>query len=101
MALYMSKRYAEADTLYSNLWVVGECQSALFIYVLYLNEFFKSGETSEGKGLFFFKSFLQSYYEDMFFRGVTETPMLAPDGKVTSISIVDLRALINKLPDMP
>lgn len=78
-----------------------ECQNALFIYVLYLNEFFKSGETSEGKGLFFFKPFLQSCYEDLFFRGATEMPMLAPDGKVTSISLVDLRALINKLPDMP
>lgn len=77
-----------------------EGQSALFIYVLYLNEFFKSGDTPKGKGLFFFKPFLQSCYEDMFFRGVTETPMLAPDGKITSISIVDLRALINKLPDV-
>lgn len=37
----------------------------------------------------------------MFFRSVTEEPMLAPDGKKSNLSIVDLRTLINEMPEIP
>ena len=45
------------------------------------------------------RALLQSFYEDMFFRNVAEETMIDPDGKKSKISIVDLRNLINQLPE--
>ena len=47
----------------------------------------------------FSRALLQSFYEDMFFRNVAEETMIDPDGKKSKISIVDLRNLINQLPE--
>lgn len=74
-----------------------EYQRGLFIHTLYMEEMLKKGADMEMQ--LFSRSLLHSFYEDLFFRGLSEETMIAPDGKRTKISVVDLRSLINKLPD--
>lgn len=74
-----------------------ERQRGLFIQVLYMNEALKKGGYTEA--LAFNRALLQSFYEDMFFRNLSEETMVAPDGKKSKISVVDLRGLINQLPE--
>lgn len=74
-------------------------QRGVFAQILYVTEFLKTGE--KPKGLFIQRAFFKTLYEDMFFRNITEEPMLSPDGKKTSLSIYDLRSLIGRLSEMP
>ena len=74
-------------------------QRGLFSYVLYLSEYLESKKDKES--LFYYRPLLESFYQDMFFKSVTEETMLAPDGKKSKLSVIDLRNLIGKLPDMP
>jgi tetratricopeptide (TPR) repeat protein len=69
---------------------------ALFIRMLYLQECLKVDKT--GPGFYFHRHFLESLYNDMFFRNVTEEPMLSPDGKKSKLDIHDLRYVMNRLP---
>ncbi|MDR3141865.1 MAG: tetratricopeptide repeat protein [Tannerellaceae bacterium] len=74
-------------------------QRGLFAHVLYVTEFLKNGgDTAQ---LFFIRKLLESFYEDAFFRTITELPMIAPDGKKSKISVIDLRGLINRIPGGP
>lgn len=75
-----------------------EKQRGLFIKNLYLNAYIKSGKSL--KGYYYYRPFLESMYEDAFFRSLTELPMLAPDGKKSKLSVIDLRSLINRIPEM-
>lgn len=76
-----------------------ERQRGLFAEVLYLNQVLEKRQPLQGAD---FHSFLlQSLYEDLFFKSVTEQPLLAPDGKKSTLSIVDLKSLINRLPEIP
>ncbi|MDR0430273.1 MAG: tetratricopeptide repeat protein [Tannerellaceae bacterium] len=70
-------------------------QRGLFIYTLYASEFLKSGE--DPVQLLFIRKLLESFYEDAFFRNVAELPMMAPDGKKSKISVIDLRSIINQI----
>ena len=72
-------------------------QRGLFILVLYMNENLK--KKADERTMVFSRALLQSFYEDMFFRNVAEETMIDPDGKKSKISIVDLRNLINQLPE--
>jgi tetratricopeptide (TPR) repeat protein len=72
---------------------------AIFIRILYLQEYLKAGKTNPV--FYYHRNFLESLYNDMFFRSATEEPMLSPDGKRSNLSINDLRDLINQLPDTP
>jgi len=74
-------------------------QRGVFSQILYVTEFLKTGE--EPKGLIFNRIFLETLYEDMFFRNIAEEPMLSPDGKKSMLSVHDLRSLINRLPEAP
>jgi tetratricopeptide (TPR) repeat protein len=74
-------------------------QRGLFAQVLYVTEFLKSG--GDTIQLFFLRKLLESFYEDAFFRTVTELPMTAPDSKKSKISVIDLRSLINQIPEGP
>ncbi|SEF87365.1 tetratricopeptide repeat protein [Parabacteroides chinchillae] len=74
-------------------------QRGLFIYVLYLSEYLESKKDKES--LFYYRPLLESFYQDMFFKSVTEETMLAPDGKKSKLTVIDLRNLICKLPEMP
>lgn len=76
-----------------------ERQRGIFAELLYLNQVLKSGQPL--KRADFHKFLLRSLYEDMFFRGATEQSLLAPDGKKSTLSIVDLKTLINQLPEVP
>lgn len=92
----ISSRYSNWDqSRYSN---DEERQRALFIKRLYLTETLNGDKPA--KGLFLYRPFLESMYEDAFFRSVAELTMLAPDGKKQKLSVIDLRALINRLPEM-
>ncbi len=78
-------------------------QRGIFIRYLYTKERLKDkSRLKEFEELLYYnRYFFESLYEDMFFRSVTEEPMLAPDGKKSKLSIVDLRSFINELPEMP
>lgn len=92
----ISNRYSNWDqSRYSS---DEERQRALFIKQLYLTEILNSDKPA--KGLFLYRPFLESMYEDAFFRNVAELSMLTPDGKKLKLSVIDLRALINRLPEM-
>jgi cytochrome c-type biogenesis protein CcmH/NrfG len=67
-------------------------QRGLFLSVLYVREYLKS--KGDLKQLTFKRGLLESFYENAFFRQITDLPMLAPDGKKSTISVVDLRELI-------
>ncbi|MDR0750897.1 MAG: tetratricopeptide repeat protein [Tannerellaceae bacterium] len=75
-------------------------ERGLFAQVLYVAEFLKSGG-GDAAQLSFIRKLLESFYEDAFFRTVTELPMTAPDGKKSKISVIDLRGLINRIPGEP
>jgi Flp pilus assembly protein TadD len=70
---------------------------ALFIKNLYLKECLsvhrKIKEASS------FRSFLQSLYEEAFFRSKKELPMIAPDGKKSRLTTTELQTLIKQLPE--
>lgn len=72
-------------------------QCGLFAQVLYATEFLKTGE--DPVQLHFIRKLLESFYEDAFFRNIAELPMIAPDGKKSKISVIDLRSIINQIPD--
>lgn len=81
-----------------NYKTTNDRQRGVFAQVLYVTEFLKTGE--EPKGLIFHRLFLETLYEDMFFRNIAEEPMLSPDGKKSMLSVHDLRSLINRLPEI-
>ncbi len=72
-------------------------QRGLYLTLLYINTRLKNG--SSPKYMYHYHPFLTSLYEDMFFRNVTEEPLLAPDGKKSTLHIMDLRQLLNQIPD--
>ncbi|MDR1162203.1 MAG: tetratricopeptide repeat protein [Tannerellaceae bacterium] len=74
-------------------------QRGLFNQVTYATEFLKNG--GDAVQIFYIRKLLESFYEDAFFRTVAELPMIAPDGKKSKISVIDLRALINQIPGAP
>lgn len=75
-------------------------QRGLFIRCLYVREALKTNKFKD-EFYHYHRYFFESLYNDMFFRSVTEEPMLAPDGKKSNLSIVDLRTLINEMPEIP
>ena len=90
-----------------NYWVIEpdlfkdevKLQKTLFSKYTYLTEYMKRNESS--KGLHSYRFFLEDLYQDAFFRSVSELTMLAPDGKKSKLSLIDLRSLINSLPEPP
>ena len=93
--LAISHMYSEIDV--SKFQSEEDRQRGLFILVLYMNESLK--KKADERTMVFSRALLQSFYEDMFFRNVAEETMIDPDGKKSKISIVDLRNLINQLPE--
>lgn len=76
-----------------------ERERGMFAEILYVNQVLKTGQPL--KRAEFHKFLLQSLYEDLFFKGMAEQSLLAPDGKKSTLPIVDLRTLINQLPEVP
>ena len=91
----ISHMYSEIDV--SKFQSEEDRQRGLFILVLYMNESLK--KKADERTMVFSRALLQSFYEDMFFRNVAEETMMDPDGKKSKIPIVDLRNLINQLPE--
>lgn len=74
-------------------------QKTLFSKYIYLTEYINRNESA--KGLHSYRFFLEDLYQEAFFRSVSELTMLAPDGKKSKLSLIDLRSLINSLPEPP
>lgn len=74
-------------------------QKAIFARIKYIENLINDGKQNS-EGITYHRYFLESIYEDMFFRSVTEQAMLAPDGKKSMLNIMDLRSIINQLPEM-
>jgi len=76
-----------------------ERQLSIFLRVLYLKESIKADKVKPN--FHYQRYFLESLHRDMFFRSVTEEPMLAPDGKKSMLKIEELREIIDQLPEPP
>lgn len=75
-------------------------QKALFILIHYTKTALETGMNKEF--LFFKHRELEKLYNEMFFRQTNTLPMLAPDGKRSTISIMEIREILNQLPqEMP
>lgn len=76
-----------------------ERQLSIFLRVLYMRESIKAGKVKPN--FHYHRYFFESLHRDMFFRSVTEEPMLAPDGKKSMLKIEELREIIDQLPEVP
>lgn len=76
-----------------------ESARALFIKNLFLKECFLTGHKL--KGFHVYRPLLQYLYEDAFFQKKSELTMIAPNGKKSKLSVVDLKAMIDQLPEVP
>lgn len=74
-------------------------QRAFFFVFLYINVHLERG--GKASFLYPYRGLLASLYEDMFFRNVTEEQLLAPDGKKSSVNVIDVRQLMKLIPDTP
>lgn len=74
-----------------------ERQRGLFCQILFLTKYIENG--GDVKDFHSYRKFMESLYEDMFFRNITKEPMLSPDGKKCMLSIHDVRSLMNRLPE--
>lgn len=88
-------RYYTADL--SQIENETEQQRALFIKVLYTQKALEKKEKPEF--LHYRRNELEKIYNEMFFRQTNTLPTLAPDGKKGTISIMEIRSLMNDLPE--
>lgn len=77
-----------------------ERQRGLFVAWLYATRYLET-EAPRKNALFFLHALFRSLYEDLFFRGETQQPLLAPDGKKSTLSLVDLRSLVGRVEHLP
>lgn len=76
-----------------------ELSKALFIKQLYLKECMMTGRLQ--RDFHVYRSFLQYVYEDAFFQGKEDITMISPDGKYSTITIGEVKKLMNLLPESP
>lgn len=74
-----------------------QLQRALFIKILYTKQALEKDVDKDF--LFFRHGMLEKIYNEMFFRQIESMSMLAPDGKTSKISILDIREIMNQLPN--
>ncbi|MDR1600926.1 MAG: tetratricopeptide repeat protein [Tannerella sp.] len=72
---------------------------SLFVHVLMATEY--ENNEQNGQILSYIRNQLQKFGDDMFFRGLTEYPMLAPDGGKSVLTVDRLREIIRQLPEKP
>jgi len=72
-------------------------QRSLFINTLIANEYLRE---NKGKTIqYHVRKQLEQFHEDMFFRGIKEQTMLAPNNKKSKITLDKLNELIQRLPE--
>ncbi|MDR1403047.1 MAG: hypothetical protein LBJ60_05015 [Tannerellaceae bacterium] len=71
-------------------------QRGLFAYTLYAVEFLKTGENP--LHISYTRRLLESFYEDAFFRNLTQLPLLSPEGEKEVISMEELGNIIKQIP---
>lgn len=74
-------------------------QRMLYMVTLYCYTVMEKGGSP--RLLYPFRPLLSSLYEDLFFRSENEEPLLSPDGKKSTINVIDIRQLLNRIPDAP
>lgn len=77
-----------------------ERQRDLFVAYLYTTRYLDQ-KAPRKTDLFFLQRLFRSLYEDLFFRGEAGQPLLAPDGTKSTLSLVDLRNLLNRIEQLP
>lgn len=82
---------------FANDWSTDEKERGLFFTITYIHHIIDNEKNINA--VVFFRPYLQSLYDDMFFRTVSEQAMKAPDGKRSMLSVTDLRYLINRIPE--
>lgn len=73
-------------------------QRDLFIINLYIREYLKMHKPANSFAGY--RPFLESKCEEAFFKNVDALPVIAPDGKKSTVKVSDLRDLLNELPQM-
>lgn len=73
-------------------------QRALYIQILYIQKLLEN-ENAQPELLLYKRRSLEKTYNEMFFRQQNELPMLSPAGKKQTISILEVRELLNRLPE--
>ena len=76
-----------------------ELSKALFIKQLYLKECMMTGRLQ--RDFHVYRTFLQYVYEDAFFQGKEDITMISPDGKYSTITIGEVKKLMDLLPESP
>jgi tetratricopeptide (TPR) repeat protein len=71
-------------------------QRSLFLQISYVNEALKVGRRDVSS----YHAFFESIREDMFFRSITEEPLLSPDGKKSVVNMVQIQDLIKQISEM-
>ena len=74
-------------------------QTALFSQVLFTKTLLDLQRENRASFFYSMRIRFQKVYDEMIFREVNSLPMLAPDGEKRSITIEELRALIDRLPN--
>lgn len=77
-----------------------ERQRGLFAAYLYTTHYLDCPSPRQS-ALVFLQRLFRSLYEDLFFRGQAEQPLLAPDGTKSTLSLVDLRSLLGRIEQLP
>ena len=93
----IERRYWQSNSeLFKNETLL---QKAIFGKYTYLTAYMKTNQPLTE--MYHYRNFLEAFYEDAFFKGQNELTMLAPDGRKSKLSMADLQAMIQKLPEMP
>ncbi|MDR1408480.1 MAG: hypothetical protein LBJ23_10635 [Tannerella sp.] len=70
---------------------------SLFVHMLLANEYEDSERNRRVRS--YIRSQLLKFRDDLFFRGLTEYPMLAPDGRTVTLTVDALREAVSRLPE--
>ncbi|MDR2809704.1 MAG: hypothetical protein LBB84_03995 [Tannerellaceae bacterium] len=101
MALFVNKKFAQADTLYSSLLMVGDSLPTTVAYGGFSRYYVCLKSDIPPEELDAERRLLTSFPEDTFFRNQSERTMIAPDGKKSLLSVNILRSLIARIPTTP
>jgi Putative Zn-dependent protease, contains TPR repeats len=74
-------------------------QKVLFVQVLYTKILLNHNRAEDKNFLYSMRERLETVYDEMIFNEMKTFPMLAPNGKKSSITLEELRSLIDELPN--
>ena len=96
---FLSKLYQMYPATPINYKDAENQQTALFIQVLYTKELLEHNREEDNNFLYSMRVRMQRVYDEMIFSEKDSLPMAAPNGRKSFITMAELRALIDKLPN--